>query len=243
MKRTVKIALLVCLISLVSTLMFTACNTPPPSPPPSHEHTVAIYEAVAPTYYKAGLTAGAYCSECGEVLVAQKLVPATGSVGLTYTRWNGTCTITGIGTCTDTNICVPRRMDDHKVTGIGDSAFANCSNLVSVSLPDSVTTIGKWAFSYCNNLTSVTLSNGVITVGRSAFANCPNLMSVTIGDSVTTINDNIFWKCTNLKSIQFEGTVDEWNAIRKDKNWDASSGNYTIYCIDGTIDKNGTVTK
>ena len=38
-------------------------------------HVVAVDEAVAPTYTETGLTEGAHCSVCGEVLVAQEIVP------------------------------------------------------------------------------------------------------------------------------------------------------------------------
>ena len=98
MKKAFKTSLIACFALLVSVFVFAACTTTDAP----HEHTVVIDEAVAPTDYETGLTAGAHCSECGEVFVAQEIVPATGSVGLTYTTWNGTCTITGIGTCTDT---------------------------------------------------------------------------------------------------------------------------------------------
>ena len=41
------------------------------------------------------------------------------------------------------------------VTTIGNSAFAGCSALTSVTIPDSVTTIDYHAFEYCNRLTNV----------------------------------------------------------------------------------------
>ena len=41
-------------------------------------HAETVDTAVAPTCIRTGLTEGAHCTACGEVLVAQKVVPATG---------------------------------------------------------------------------------------------------------------------------------------------------------------------
>lgn len=234
MKKTLKTALIACLVLLVGLSMLTACTTD------SHTHTVVINDAVAPTYSKAGLTAGAYCSECGEVLVAQELVPATGSFGLSYSvNSNGiTCTISGIGVCTDTKINIPKRLDGYKVTSIGDSAFSGSPNLTSVTLPDSVITVGTRAFSYCKKLTSVTVSNTVTTIGKFAFASCPNLTSITIGDSVTTISDNAFWDCSSLTNITFEGTVAQWKSIKLGDDWRYNVPAIEVVCSDGVVKLN-----
>ncbi|MEE0996474.1 MAG: leucine-rich repeat domain-containing protein, partial [Paludibacteraceae bacterium] len=111
-------------------------------------------------------------------------------------------TVTSIGwnafrKCTDlTSITIP-----NSVTTIGDAAFWECSGLTSITIPNSVTTIGNDAFGYCSGLTSVTIPNSVTTIGDAAFRSCTGLTSVTIPNSVTTIGDEAFKYCRNLKSI------------------------------------------
>ena len=68
------------------------------------------------------------------------------------------------------------------LTTIGKSAFYECDNLISVTIPDSVTTIGDEAFSYCSSLTSVTIPDSVTTIGVEAFEDCSSLTSVYISD-------------------------------------------------------------
>ena len=77
------------------------------------------------------------------------------------------------------------------VTAIGDSAFAFCRSLHSVTIPDSVTTIGKFAFRNCP-LDSVTIPYSVTSIGDFAFSGCKSLQSVTIPDSVTFIGNHAF---------------------------------------------------
>ena len=91
---------------------------------------------------------------------------------------------------------------DGDVTTIGDYAFAYCSSLTSVTIPDSVTTIGKDAFSGCSNLISVIIPDSVTTIGKNAFSCCYSLTSVTIGDSVTSIGEGAFIYCDSLTEFR-----------------------------------------
>ena len=103
-----------------------------------------------------------------------------------------TCTITGIGTCTDGDVYIGGYIDGYKVITIKKRAFKDCSNLTSVTIGDFVTTVDRYAFENCTNLTSATLGNSVTTIGLDAFKDCSNLTTVTMGNSVTTIGSRAF---------------------------------------------------
>ena len=83
------------------------------------------------------------------------------SEGLEFTsNGDGTCYVSGIGSCEDADIVIPKKSPDRdRVTSIRYEAFAYCYRLTSVVIPDSVTSIGLGAFLNCSSLTSVTFEN------------------------------------------------------------------------------------
>ena len=59
---------------------------------------------------------------------------------------------------------------DYNVTGIEKAAFEGCTELVSITIPESVISIGEYAFADCVNLTSITVLNPVpIDITPSVF--------------------------------------------------------------------------
>ena len=127
------------------------------------------------------------------------------SEGLEFTsNGDGTCYVSGIGTCTDNEIIIPHiSPNGEKVTSIGNEAFKSRSNLTGVVIPDSVEVIGDDAFRTCGGLVSVSIPNGVKQIGSYAFFDCGRLTSLTIPDSVTDIGDSAFYYCDGLASVIF----------------------------------------
>jgi hypothetical protein len=131
-----------------------------------------------------------------------------------------------------TDIIIP-----NSVANIGGEAFYECYNLTNLTIGSGATNIGYAAFCYCENLASVELPDGLTSIATECFSSCANLASITIPNSVTSIGRQAFRHCTNLTSINFTGTLAQWNAINFDVYWDSDTGNYTVYCTDGTIAK------
>ena len=105
------------------------------------------------------------------------------------------------------DLVIPETIDGKPVIHIAENAFSRCTNLTSITIPDSVTSIGRKAFSYCTNLTSITIPDNVTSIGSAAFWGCASLTSITIPDSVTSIGSSNFYGCTSLTSITIPDSV------------------------------------
>ena len=87
------------------------------------------------------------------------------------------------------------------LTAIGTQAFCG-SSLVSISIPAGVKTIGNGTFNLCTSLQTVTFEKGS---QLKAFENsCTSLTTIEIPASVETIGYNAFFGCSSLKTVTFE---------------------------------------
>ncbi len=96
------------------------------------------------------------------------------------------------------------------VESIGNYAFKYCSNLTSITIPNSVTSIGDSAFNDCRSLTSITIPNSVTSIGGYAFESCSSLTSITIPNSVTSIGGYAFEFCSSLTSINVDSNNEKY---------------------------------
>lgn len=73
---------------------------------------------------------------------------------------------------------------------IADMAFAHCASLTDVELPDGSEEISHGAFLGCSNLASVTIPNSVTTIGSLAF--CDSALSEVVLPAKCTIVEPAF---------------------------------------------------
>ena len=117
-------------------------------------------------------------------------------------------TITGLTTegRALSQIQIPETIDTYTVTAIGSYAFEDCSNITSISLPDTIASIGDYAFYRCSNLASINLPDGLPNIGNKSFYQCTKLTNITLPESITAIREAAFYQ-SGLTSIKIPASV------------------------------------
>lgn len=131
---------------------------------------------------------------------------------------NGTLTLSGHGSMPDfwyDNGNCPWYNDRKEIKSIvigseidyiGDNAFRDCSNAVSVSIPNSVKGIGERAFKGCSSLASIHLPLYLNSIGSGAFWGTA-IEEITVAGSVTAIESRTFSECPNLKTVHLSDAI------------------------------------
>lgn len=91
------------------------------------------------------------------------------------------------------------------------------------------------AFECCLKLTSITIPEGVTFIDDWEFDCCSNLTSITIPASVTSIGYFAFCECSKLNMITYAGTVEQWNAIQLENNWNETVPATEVVCSNGKV--------
>lgn len=78
-----------------------------------------------------------------------------------------------------TELEIPESYNNKKISGIENNAFANCSSLKKVVIPEGVTEIGANAFNNCSALETISLPSSISKIGTDAFSGCSSLKYYT----------------------------------------------------------------
>ena len=148
------------------------------------------------------------------------------SEGLEYTLseiGNYSYAVTDIGSCTDKNVVIPSTYNSRLVNSIGDSAFKDCIEMTSVTIPYSITSIGTDAFKGCTALKHIYYTGDIAE--WCEISGIPNLMSygaygrelyingkkvegeLVIPKGVTSLEYGEFYNCSSLTSVIIPDSV------------------------------------
>lgn len=106
------------------------------------------------------------------------------------------------------NLTIPARINGWPVKEMDDYALAFCSNLVYVSIPNTMEKIGANAFDGDDGLEEIIIPSSVKTIGSEAFDSCRNLSSVKLNEGLEMIGAEAFRNCEALRSIVIPSSVE-----------------------------------
>ena len=90
---------------------------------------------------------------------------------------------------------LPKNFKEIAITGgyqIPENAFAFCTFLEKLTLPDTIESIGVYAFYDCNKVKELNLTDNLKNIGNNAFMQCSSLEKIILSENITTIGNSAF---------------------------------------------------
>ena len=208
--------------------VLASCNGLPGG---GHKHSETVDPAVPATCTESGLTEGAHCSECGEVLIPQETVPPS-HTKVVDPRVTATCTTDGLtegahcSACDQTLLAQTVISAHHRINEENRCEFCNkpASNGLSFDLGHMggyFAVSGAWSCTdsevlvpstynglpvasiehMSGDFTRVVLPESVNVIEDFAFSGCTMLESIVLPSGLNSIGKYAFSNCTMLESI------------------------------------------
>ena len=146
-------------------------------------------------------------------LVMNRVTQDTDSIysDFTYTVSGAEAAITGY-TGSDATVSIPESIDGYTVTGIESNAFANCTTIKNITIPENVTTIGYDAFYGCERLNELTVNGDITDLGDSFWSISSNIKILNVGSAVTTL-DSILYSFDGLAQINVDQDNQTYSSV------------------------------
>ena len=93
------------------------------------------------------------------------------------------------------------------VKSLGANVFNGCNALESVNIPEGITSIPDATFRTCSSLKQITIPDGIKTIGNNAFSACSSLTEITIPEGVTTIGNYAFYACSSMTAATLAESI------------------------------------
>ncbi len=104
------------------------------------------------------------------------------------------------------NFIIPTEIDGVAITRIGFDAFAGCTSITELTIPQNITFIGNGAFANCKSLKKVTYNSSYNTAYDYLYG-CTGINTFEFGKGVTAIPNNACYGLSSLKKVIFNDTV------------------------------------
>lgn len=121
------------------------------------------------------------------------------------------------------------------ITEIGENAFRDCTDITSITLPETITNISASAFEGCPILWEVKLPSSLKSIDEYAFSWCGGLHDIELPTGITYIAEDAFYGSDNVNVIAVEGSYAHQYAV---DNGLIRPIDYTF--VDGVLTVNGS---
>ena len=132
--------------------------------------------------------------------------------------WGGTdpdrqgCSLPAVSPKPTGELTIPQELDGHPVLALGNGALGYCPGLTAVRFPEGMKRIGSYALANCRDLVSAPLPDSVVEIGYGAF-NWTGLTHVRIPAGVAHVDHWTFSDVPNLEAFEVDENNPRYSAM------------------------------
>lgn len=110
------------------------------------------------------------------------------------------------------DVVIPARVQydgvTYEVAALHFQAFFKCTDLYSVSIPETVTDLGAYSFTQCTSLEKVELPSNAVAIPNGMFWGCSSLKSINLPSGVKEIGEYAFANCSAFEEINLSNNIE-----------------------------------